>query len=87
MRTLSGYVENQQGVRLAGCPVVFINRIKEFIPNASPARLGYYVVASTATDDNGAFSIDVSFSGPLIAVSWDATNDQFRPIVIGPIVG
>lgn len=85
MRSLSGCVENN-GIRLAGCPVVFINRIKEFVPNTSPPRLGYYGVASTTTDNNGAFSIDVSFSGPLMAVSWDAIGKKMRPIVIGPIV-
>lgn len=86
MRTLAGSVD-YQGTRLAVCPVVFINRIKQYIPNITPPRLGYYVVASTTTDDNGAFSIDVNFSGPLMAVSWDATGRQLRPIVIGPIVG
>ena len=86
MRSLSGCVE-YNGLRLAGCPVVFINRIKGFIPNTSPPHLGYYAVASTTTDSNGLFSVDVDFTGPLIAVSWDAENIQFRPVVIGPIVG
>lgn len=86
MRTLSGYVDDQ-GIRLSGCPVVFINRIKQSIPNATPPRIGYYVVASTTTNDNGEFSIDVPFSGPLMAVSWDEAGTQMRPIVIGPIVG
>lgn len=86
MRTLSGYVDDQ-GIRLAGCPVVFINRIKQSIPNATPPRIGYYVVASATTDSTGLFSIDVEFTGPLIAVSWDVTERQLRPMVIGPIVG
>lgn len=86
MRTLSGYV-NDQGNRLSGCPVIFINRIKQSVPNATPPRIGYYVVASATTDSNGLFNIDVEFSGPLMAVSWDSLNKQLRPIVIGPIVG
>lgn len=86
MRTFSGYVDDQ-GIRLAGCPVVFINRIKQSIPNATPARIGYYVVAAVMTDSNGYFSVDVEFAGPLIAVSWDVTERQLRPMVIGPIVG
>lgn len=86
MRTLSGYVDDQ-GIRLAGCPVVFINRIKQSIPNATPPQIGYYVVASATTDSNGLFSVDVDFAGPLMAVSWDVTERQLRPMVIGPIVG
>ena len=86
MRTLSGYVDDQ-GIRLSGCPVVFINRIKQSIPNATPSRIGYYVVAAVMTDISGYFSVDVDFHGPLIAVSWDVTERQLRPMVIGPIVG
>lgn len=86
MRTLSGYVDDL-GVRLTGCPVIFINRIKQSIPNATPPRVGYYVVASTTTDSNGQFSVDVEFAGPLMAVSWDVTGRQLRPMVIGPVVG
>lgn len=86
MRTLSGYVDDK-GKRLAGCPVIFINRIKQSIPNATPSRIGYYVVAAAMTDSNGYFSVDVDFHGPLMAVSWDMTNKQLRTIVIGPIVG
>ena len=83
---LIGYVDDQ-GVRIAGCPVVFINRIKQIVPNSSPPRLGYYVVASIITDSQGQFNIDTTFSGPLIGVSWDKSNRQLRPKVIGPIVG
>lgn len=83
---LSGYVDDQ-GVRLAECPVVFINRIKQNVPNSSPPRVSYYVVASTITDSQGQFNIETNFSGPLIGVSWDKSGRQLRPKVIGPIVG
>lgn len=86
MRTLAGYVDDQ-GARLADCPVIFINRIKQVIPDSNPPIISYYVVASTTTDSNGQFSIDVDFDGPLMAVSWDTSGLQLRPLVIGPIIG
>jgi len=85
-QVIAGKVDNL-GVALAGCPVICISRRQVTIPNTTPAEIGRYVVAETVTGEDGSFSIETEFEGPLLAVAWDPTDNQLRPLVLDPVEG
>lgn len=86
-RTLSGKVI-KQGQPISGCPVVVItHKSTDLIPGSTPPVRGRWVVGSTTTAADGAWSLTTDYTGPLLAVAWSQTDNSLQPVVLGPVMG
>ncbi|GAB3216236.1 hypothetical protein [Pseudaeromonas pectinilytica] len=86
-RTLAYRAVDSQGQPVAGCPVVIMTRTKGLIPGSEPPTIGRYVLGTTVTAVDGAWSFEADVDGPLMAVAWDPARLDRRPMVIEPIMG